>query len=127
MVKESKGAGNEGKSAHRREEGASSCREFLRQLPEKFNAESDKKFKAVYQFEISGEENFTVQIRVDNGKCSYHEGSPHKPDITIKAPADIFLKIVRGELNGQQAFLDRKFSVEGNFFLLLKMKNLLSS
>jgi putative sterol carrier protein len=41
--------------------------------------------------------------------------------VTIKTPADVWLKISRGELNGATAFMTGKFKVSGKMDLLMKM------
>jgi putative sterol carrier protein len=42
----------------------------------------------------------------------------------IKTPADVWLAISRGELDGQQAFMAGKYKVEGELALLLKLRAL---
>ena len=60
------------------------------------------------------------------GPATFHEGPANKPNLTIKTPADVWLKISRGELNGQQAFMNGRYKVEGDMNLLLRMKHLFS-
>ena len=43
------------------------------------------------------------------------------PDLTITAPADIWLKMARGEINRAQALMDGRYKVEGDMDLLIKM------
>jgi multimeric flavodoxin WrbA/putative sterol carrier protein len=102
----------------------STCRDLLRMMPGGLNPAEAKGLKAIFQFEISGSENFTAHLRIADGKCSHHEGAADKPDVVIKAPADIWQKISRGELSGQKAFMEGKYRVEGNIMLLRRLKNL---
>ncbi len=95
-------------------------------MPLAFNAGAADGLKAVYQFEIHGEEEFTGHLRITDGACTYHEGLADKPNLVIKTPADVWLKISRGELNGQQAFMDGRYKVEGDMNLLIKMNRLFS-
>jgi putative sterol carrier protein len=67
-----------------------------------------------------------AHLRIAGGACTFHEGPADKPDLTLKTPADVWLKISKGELNGQQAFMDRRYQVEGDLNLLLKMNRLFS-
>lgn len=104
-----------------------SCRELLRQMPAALNPTEAKDLKAVYQFEVSGWENFTAHLRIADGKCTYHDGPAEKPDLVIKSPAEIWVKIAKGELSGQKAFMDGQYRVIGNIMLMRRMKNLFTS
>ncbi len=104
-----------------------SCQELLKRMPLGFNKEAAGDLDAVYQFEISGSENFTAHLSVSGGRCIYADGPHEKPDVTIKSPADVWLAISKGELDGQAAFMAGKYKVEGNLGLLVKIKNLFSS
>jgi putative sterol carrier protein len=42
------------------------------------------------------------------------------PDLTIDTPSAVWLRVVRGELDGAQALLDGQYSVEGDGTLLLR-------
>ena len=105
---------------------AKTCRELLAMMPLAFNAGAADGLKAVYQFEIHGEEEFTGHLRITDGACIYHEGLADKPNLVIKTPADVWLMISRGELNGQTAFMDGRYKVEGDMNLLIKMNRLFS-
>ena len=113
--KESKGAGPL---------QAKTCRELLRMMPLGFKASSAGTMRTTYQFEVSGDENFIAHLAIADGRCVYHDGPAEKPDVIIKTPADVWLKISTGELNGQKAFMDGRYKVEGDVMLLLKLKNL---
>ncbi len=105
---------------------AKTCRELLGMMPLGFNAAAADGLKAIYQFEIYGQEEFTGHLRITDGSCTYHEGPADKPNLIIKTPADVWLKISKGEMNGQQAFMDGRYKVEGDMNLLLKMNRLFS-
>ena len=107
--------------------GAKSCRELLQAMPLAFNTETAGSLTADLQFEIKGDENFVSYLQIANGRCTYHDGPADKPNLIIKSPADIWLKISRGELNGQKAFMEGRYRVEGDMTLLLKMKSLFSA
>ena len=101
-----------------------SCRELLQMMPLGFNPSSAGNLKAIYQFEVSGDENFIAHLAIADGRCVYHDGPSEKPDVIIKTPADVWLKISTGELNGQKAFMDGRYKVEGDVMLFLKLKSL---
>ena len=107
-------------------QAAQSCAELLLMMPQRFNALESNGLEAIYQFEISGEENFTACLKISGGQCTYHEGPADSPGVIIKTPASVWLAISKGELDGQQAFMNGKYKVEGDLSLLLKLKSLFS-
>ena len=105
---------------------AKSCLELLRMMPLGFNPSAAGNLEAVLQFEVSGDENFTAHLSIAERECVYHDGPAGRPNLVIKTPADVWLKISRGELNGQKAFMEGQYKVEGDMTLLLKLKTLFS-
>ncbi len=103
---------------------AVSCHELLKMMPLGFRSEAAPGLNAVYQFEISGAETFNAYLVIADNRCTFHEGSHEKPDVLIKAPAEVWLAVSQGTLDGQKAFLSGKYRVEGNVGLLLKLKTL---
>ncbi len=95
-------------------------------MPLGFKKETAGNLKAVFQFEISGEENFTAHLLISEGRCTYAEGAYDRPDVTIKSPAAVWLAVSKGEVNGQTAFLAGKYRVEGDMSLLMKLNSLFS-
>jgi multimeric flavodoxin WrbA len=112
------------KPAGRGPQVAKSCAELLQMMPLGFNQTESNGLEAIYQFEISGKENFTAHLKISEGTCTYHEGPAENPGVIIKTPADIWLAISKGELDGQQAFMSGKYKVEGDLSLLLRLKSL---
>jgi putative sterol carrier protein len=103
---------------------AKSCRELLQAMPLGFNPEAAGDMTATIQFEVNGEEDFLSHLKIAKGQCAYHEGATDKPNLVVKTPAEVWLKISRGELNGQKAFMDGQYRVKGDMTLLLKLKSL---
>ncbi len=105
---------------------AGSCREMLAMMPLAFDKTAAEGLSAGIQFEVEGDETLIAHLRISGGGCTFHEGPADKPNLIIKTPADVWLKISRGELSGPQAFLDGRYKVEGDMNLLLKMNRLFS-
>jgi multimeric flavodoxin WrbA/putative sterol carrier protein len=103
---------------------ARTCLELLKMMPLGFKSEAATGLSAVYQFVITGAEEFTAHLKIADGRCTYHDGPSDKPDVTIKSPAEVWLAISRGEMDGQSAFMSGKYTVEGDLTLLLKLKSL---
>lgn len=106
---------------------AVSCHELLKMMPLGFRSEAAPGLNAVYQFEIAGSETFSAYLRIADNRCTFHEGSHEKPDVLIKAPAEVWLAVSQGAVDGQSAFMSGKYRAEGNVALLLKLKTLFSA
>jgi multimeric flavodoxin WrbA/putative sterol carrier protein len=103
---------------------AASCRELLQAMPLGFDPAAAEGLAAVYQFEISGAENFTAHLAIGEGRCVYRDGPAENPGVIIRSPADVWLMVSRGELDGQQAFLGGRYTAAGDLGLLLKLRRL---
>ncbi len=79
---------------------------------------------AVIQFRVTGEEPGDYYLQIANGRCAFHEGIADAPAMSINTPSEIWLAVSRGEMDGQMAFMQQKYTVEGDFSLLLKMNEL---
>ena len=113
-------------AADRGSKAARNCAELLQMMPLGFNPTESNGLEAIYQFEISGEENFTAHLKISKGTCTYHEGPADHPDVIVKTPAEVWLAISKGELDGQQAFMSGRYQVEGDVSLLMKLRSLFS-
>jgi len=107
-------------------QAARSCRELLQKMPLAFKSEGANALLAVYQFEVRGDENFVAHLRIEDGTCRFHDGPTDNPSVVIKTPADVWLAVSKGELDGQQAFMSGRYKVEGDLSLLLKLRSLFS-
>lgn len=103
---------------------ANSCLELLRSMPSGFSRKAARGLSAVFQFEITGSEEFTAYLQIGDDHCTFHEGRHEKPDLIIKSPAQIWLAIARKEMSGQIAFMSGKYRAKGNLALLLKLNSL---
>lgn len=100
------------------------CRELLQRMPLAFRPAAAEGLTAVYEFRVSGEEQFTAHLVIADGACTYGDGPAERPGLVLRTPAGVWLAIARGELDGQTAFMGGKFTAEGDVALLFKMKAL---
>ena len=103
---------------------ASTCKELLQNMPRVFNADASNGLEAIYQFEVDTEENFSAYLKICADKCSFHEGTADDANLVIKTPAGVWLAVSKGEMDGQQAFMNGQYTVEGDLELLMKLSAL---
>jgi putative sterol carrier protein len=100
------------------------CHDTIAGMPTVFNAEAAGDLSAHIQFNVSGEETGIYYLNIENGICTFLEGESITPTMTIHTPSEVWLAISRGEMDGQMAFMEQRYSVEGDFSLLMKMNEL---
>jgi len=103
---------------------AKTCKELLQMMPHGFNPDAAEGLDTVYQFEISGDEAFVAHLRIVDNTCTYADGPADHPGVVVKSPSDVWLAISKGELDGQQAFMSGKYTIEGDLTLLMRLRTL---
>jgi putative sterol carrier protein len=96
---------------------------FFAGMALRYNPKAEPGLDAIIQFTLE-EENYYLVIAQD--ECRAYKGSHTDPSMTIITPADIWIKISTGEIDGTKAFMEKLFKVEGNMNLLLKFNKLFS-
>jgi multimeric flavodoxin WrbA/putative sterol carrier protein len=100
------------------------AKELISRMPMGFDPEAAGDLKTEIQFDLSGEGGGEMVLSISDGKCSFREGKSSSPTLTIRAPADLWLKIARQEINRAQALMDGLYDVKGDMNLLVKMGEL---
>lgn len=115
----------EGVTQGRPQEGRiEDMRLLLRGMAATLNPEAAGDLRATIQFEVTGKQPGHWFLSIENGKCTYHEGKPNSPTLTIKTPSEVWLAIANKEMDGQQAFMEGKYMTVGDMNLLMRMKSL---
>jgi len=83
--------------------------------------------KAVVQFEVEGEEPGAYYLLIADGRCAAYEGKHPDPTLTIRTPAEVWLAIARGDLDGAQAMMEGRYTVDGDLSLLMQFNRLFSA
>lgn len=99
-------------------------RQTLEGMTLNFDASAAGELEATLQFNVTGQEPGSYHLRIADGDCAFHLGAADDPSLTINTPSDVWLKISRGELDGQQALMSGQYQVKGNLSLLLRMNQL---
>ncbi len=100
---------------------------LLRGMAATFNSRAAGDLKATIQFEVTGNQAGNWFFSIENGKCTYNEGKADSPTLTVKTLSQIWLAIANKEIDGQQAFMEGKYTVQGDMGLLMRMKTLFGS
>jgi putative sterol carrier protein len=99
----------------------STLKEGFTNMPQVFRAERAAGVNTVIQFKVTGAEAGNWNITVKDGKCSVAEGEAASPNVTINTPSDVWLKILRRELDGATAFMSGQFTFTGDMGILMQM------
>jgi putative sterol carrier protein len=91
------------------------------------NPEEAGNLRATIQFDISGKQPGQWYFEIKEGNCDFKEGKVENPTLTIHTPLEIWLAISYGELDGAQAFMQKKYTADGDFNLLMRLKSLFAS
>jgi multimeric flavodoxin WrbA/putative sterol carrier protein len=97
---------------------------LLRGMAVSFNSQAAGDLKATIQFIVTGRQTGDWFLSIENGKCACHEGKANSSNVTIKTPSEIWLAIANGEMDGQQAFMEGKYTATGDMSLLMRMRSL---
>jgi multimeric flavodoxin WrbA/putative sterol carrier protein len=97
---------------------------LLRGMAATFNGRSAGDLRAAIQFEVTGKQPGQWFLSIENGKCTYHEGRMGAPTLTIKTPSEVWLAVANKEIDGQQAFMEGKYTAQGDMGLLMRMRSL---
>jgi putative sterol carrier protein len=100
---------------------------LLREMAASFNSQAAGDLKATIQFEVTGKQAGDWFLSIDLGKCTCHEGKVNSPDLTIKTPSEVWLAIATKEMDGQQAFMEGRYTATGDMSLLMRMRALFGS
>jgi hypothetical protein len=90
-------------------------------MPFVFDRKAARDARATIQFCVSGAEAGNYCICIAGGKCQSFAGIAPAADLTVHTPDTVWLRIVRGELDGAQALQEGLYRAEGDFSLLMKM------
>lgn len=75
------------------------------------------------QFDFTGREAGTWNLRVHDGTVDYAEAPAQSPNATISVDSDDWLNILNGALNPVTAFMGGKLKVQGDMGLAMQFQN----
>ena len=92
-------------------------RDLMLNMPKAFLPEKAEGLDVVVQFNFTGKEAGDWFATIRDGKCTIEQGVHSSPTMTLTANSDEYIKVVTGELNGMQAYLQGKIKVAGDLTL----------
>lgn len=98
-------------------------KELFEQMPQYANSAALKGVTKTVQFNVSGDDAGSYILRVADGDVTTEEGEVAAPDITITTPADVWMDISTGKLNGAVAYMTGRFKAQGDLSTLMAMPN----
>lgn len=92
-----------------------SVRSLFEAMPERFDRERATGTDLTARFELTGPGGGTWSVTIRDGTLSVEEGprDDTNADVTIRASAADYLRIVNGELSGADAFAAQRLTIEG--------------
>lgn len=103
------------------------AKEFLEGLPEKVRKEAIEGQQTRFHFDLTGEGGGQVTLSLEDGEMKAEQGLQGDPSCTVRAEADNFMKVVKGDLNPMMAVLTGKLKIsnQGEMLKYAKMFGLM--
>ena len=101
-----------------------SAAKLIEGMPSAFDPAAAGDLQAEIQFDISGHEGGKWVLSIAGGRCKVRKGEAVAPTLTIESPADVWVKIARGEIDRPKALMQGLYKVKGDFKLLSRMPQL---
>jgi len=107
-------------------QGAGTMRDLVAGMAMSLDPEAAGDLEATIQFDVTGDAPESYYLEILQGSCTAYAGQHPSPSMTIHTPADVWMAISRGEVNGAGALMQGKYSVTGNLGLLMRFGKLFS-
>ncbi len=98
-----------------------SVKQVMEGMPTAFQADKAAGVNATIQFKFTGDEPGNWIVKVADGKCTSEEGETDDATVTINSASDVWLKILRRELDVATAFMCGLFTFTGDMGVLMQM------
>jgi putative sterol carrier protein len=92
--------------------------EFIKSLPAKASAEALEDMDTNFFFDLEGEGGGQYTLVAHDGQLHLHEGRYGEPKCEVKAKADNFMKVIRGDINPMMAVMTGKLKISNTGELL---------
>jgi hypothetical protein len=89
-----------------------------------FNPSNADNVKTAIQFNFSGEVKGACYLAIENSSLMADVVPADHPDLTIDTPFELWMDILTGKADGQQMFMDQKYTASGDLDILIKFRDL---
>ena len=103
-----------------------SIKELFEAMPHGLNKNLARGIDTIVQFHLSGEEPTDGYLTIKDLECTYTEGIHLDPKTTIRSDSRLWLAISNNEVSGDQAYINKEYTADGDMTLLLKLSDLFS-
>jgi multimeric flavodoxin WrbA/putative sterol carrier protein len=98
-----------------------SIESFMLLFPLGVNSEAVGERKTNLQFKFSGEVVASCYFVIGQGNITAEKGIKEDPDIAIETPFEVWMDIITGKADGQQMFMEQKYTVNGDLPLMMQL------
>ena len=95
--------------------------ELFEKMPAAFIPEKAVGMDAVLQFKFTGEQAGDWFVTIKDGTCTAEPGLSASPRLTLSAIGTDAIKVLTGEMDGMQAFMQGKLRLTGDMSLAMKL------
>jgi putative sterol carrier protein len=95
--------------------------ELFEKMPAAFLPEKAAGVDAIIQFKFTGEQAGDWYITIKDNQCTVNQGIGSSPKLTLSAAGTDAVKVLTGEMDGMQAFMQGKLRLTGDMSLAMKL------
>ena len=100
------------------------AKELIEGMPAAFDPAAAGDLQTEIQFDIAGEGGGKWVISIAGGRCDVRGGEAVGPALTIESPADVWVKVARGEIDRPKALIQGLYKIKGDMNVLARMPQL---
>jgi len=104
-----------------------SNKDLFEAMPFSMNKKKAEGIDTVLQFHLSGDEVINGYLTIKDQGCTFTEGEHDKPSTTITVDSKLWLDISNGDVDGGVAYVEKRYSVEGDVSILLDFADLFTN
>jgi hypothetical protein len=98
-----------------------SLKSFMFLFPFGINSKAVCDTKVTLQFKFSGAVEDSCYFNIQKANIEAQTGISENPAITIETPFDIWIDIMTGKADGQQMFMEQKYTATGDIPLMIQL------
>ncbi len=101
-----------------------SVKELFETMPYGLNKKRAHGLDTIIQFHLTGKEPTDGYLCIKDLQCTYSQGISADAKTIIKADSELWLAISNNEISGDQAYINKKYTVDGDMNILQKLSDL---